>query len=88
MSGTAVVIPLYNHGSTIAATVERLRPYDLPIYIVDDGSDTATQATLRALYQRHPELRGLRLDGRRLAPRVEPCLRDAVVKRHGEVEAS
>ncbi len=58
---TAIVIPLYNHGATIAATVDRLRPYGLPIYIVDDGSDTATQATLRALYQRHPELRGLRL---------------------------
>ena len=61
MSGSAIVIPLYNLGSTIAATVERLRPYGLPIYIVDDGSDTATQATLTALYQRHPELRGLRL---------------------------
>lgn len=58
---TAIVIPLYNHGATIAATVDRLRPYGLPIYIVDDGSDAATQAALAELHRRHPELHCLRL---------------------------
>ena len=43
------VIPIYDHGSTIRALVRSLVQYDLPIYIVDDGSHEATQAELLAV---------------------------------------
>lgn len=57
----AVVIPIYNHGATIATTVARLAPYDLPIFIVDDGSDEATRALLQQLASAQPLVRLSRL---------------------------
>ncbi|MBP2170889.1 putative LPLAT superfamily acyltransferase [Erwinia toletana] len=44
-----VVIPCYNHGATMAAVLARLAPFALPVFIVDDGSDAATQNQLNAL---------------------------------------
>jgi len=44
-----VVIPCYNHGATMAAVLARLAPFNLPLLIVDDGSDAATQQQLEAL---------------------------------------
>ena len=44
-----LLIPIYNHGSSIRATVERLSCFKLPIFIVDDGSDTATRSILAEL---------------------------------------
>jgi glycosyltransferase involved in cell wall biosynthesis len=40
-----LVIPFYNHEHAIARTLDRLRPYQLPCWVVDDGSrsDSATQ---------------------------------------------
>jgi glycosyltransferase involved in cell wall biosynthesis len=43
------LIPIYDHGSTIRTLVRSLLQYDLPIYIVDDGSHEATQAELLAV---------------------------------------
>jgi glycosyltransferase involved in cell wall biosynthesis len=43
------LIPIYNHGSTIARTVQALRAHGLPVLIVDDGSDAATRDVLDAL---------------------------------------
>lgn len=40
------VIPCYNHGSTIAAVVSSLKPFDLPFIIVDDGSNANTKQAL------------------------------------------
>ncbi|OZB05805.1 MAG: glycosyl transferase [Idiomarina sp. 34-48-12] len=40
------LIPIYNHHETIRATVTKLLPFNLPILIVDDGSDAATKAAL------------------------------------------
>jgi len=57
----AIVIPIYNHGEAIAGTVERLLPYGLPIFLVDDGSDAATRAKLAALVERRPALHLFRL---------------------------
>lgn len=57
----ALIIPIYNHGETIGRTVDRLTPYGIPIYIVDDGSDAGTQATLAALAARQPLVRLHRL---------------------------
>jgi predicted LPLAT superfamily acyltransferase/GT2 family glycosyltransferase len=61
----ALVIPIYNHGGAIAATVERLLPYELPILIVDDGSDPPTQEALTNLLRRHPGVRLWRLEHNR-----------------------
>ncbi|RLM22457.1 acyltransferase [Brenneria alni] len=44
-----VVIPCYNHGAMMHAVMARLAPLSLPIFIVDDGSDTPTQRVLAQL---------------------------------------
>jgi predicted LPLAT superfamily acyltransferase/glycosyltransferase involved in cell wall biosynthesis len=44
-----LLIPIYNHGDSIRGTVERLAPHGLPIMVVDDGSDAATQQVLAQL---------------------------------------
>jgi len=41
-----LVIPIYEHGSTIRQVVESLAGANLPLLIVDDGSGPATQGTL------------------------------------------
>ena len=48
----AIVIPIYNHKDEIGATLERLMPYGLPVFVVDDGSNEATQAVLAELARR------------------------------------
>ena len=73
-----LLIPIYNHGERIAATVASLLAYGLPILIVDDGSDAATQRVLAQLANEQPTLRLARraqnggkgaavMDGMRLA---------------------
>ena len=56
-----LLIPIYNHGAAIRGTVRRLAGYGLPILIVDDGSDDATQAALAALAADFPQMRLFRL---------------------------
>ena len=48
-----IVIPIYNHKDVIGETVARLLVHALPIYVVDDGSDEATQQVLSALANHH-----------------------------------
>jgi glycosyltransferase involved in cell wall biosynthesis len=55
------LIPIYNHKDTIAATVHALRAHGLPVVIVDDGSDEATCAVLKALAADEPSIRLIRL---------------------------
>ncbi|MBD8880171.1 glycosyltransferase family 2 protein [Rhodanobacter sp. 7MK24] len=55
------LIPIYNHGGTIAGTVRALRAHGLPVLIVDDGSDDATRRVLDALAQDTDGVRLLRL---------------------------
>ncbi|CAB3710695.1 glycosyltransferase family 2 protein [Trinickia soli] len=58
----AIVIPIYNHKDEIGATLARLMPFGLPIFVVDDGSDETTQAVLAELDARwSPRLTLLRL---------------------------
>ena len=45
----AIVIPFYNHERAIAHTVAGLRPYRLPCWIVDDGSDPRCTPVLEQL---------------------------------------
>lgn len=58
----AIIIPIYNHLDTIAAVVARLATYDVPIFIVDDGSDEATQQVLASLAASEPRIRLSRLE--------------------------
>ncbi|TBS99343.1 glycosyltransferase, partial [Vibrio parahaemolyticus] len=37
------LIPCYNHGSTIADVVASLSSFDLPVLVVDDGSNEDTK---------------------------------------------
>ncbi|SIT40324.1 putative acyltransferase [Paraburkholderia ribeironis] len=48
-----IVIPIYNHKDAIGATVANLAVQRLPIFVVDDGSDAATQQVLAALAQQY-----------------------------------
>ena len=41
-----VIIPVYNHGETLAGTLECLVDFNLPTYVVDDGSDEKTKQIL------------------------------------------
>ncbi|QBR51260.1 glycosyltransferase [Erwinia sp. QL-Z3] len=44
-----VVIPCYNHGAMMASVLARLAPFNLAVFIVDDGSDEATRLQLERL---------------------------------------
>lgn len=53
----AIVIPIYNHKDSIAGVVSKLAVYGLPIFIVNDGSNAATQSVLEALAASQPLVR-------------------------------
>lgn len=53
----AIVIPIFNHKDTIVDVVGKLVDYELPIFIVDDGSNMATREALEALAVREPLVR-------------------------------
>lgn len=55
------LVPIYNHGSTIARTVRGLCAHGLPVLVVDDGSDPATRDVLDALARDEPGMTLLRL---------------------------
>lgn len=44
-----IVIPIYNHKDAIGDTLARLAVHGLPFFVVDDGSDAATQQVLAGL---------------------------------------
>ena len=44
-----VLIPCYNHGAMLDAVLARLAPFNLPVIIVDDGSDALTKQQIAAL---------------------------------------
>jgi glycosyltransferase involved in cell wall biosynthesis len=51
----AIVVPFYNHERAIAHTVAGLRPYRLPCWIVDDGSDPRCAPVLEQLVREEGE---------------------------------
>ncbi len=51
-----ILIPIYNHGDAIAATIDKLQIYKLPIFIIDDGCDDATKQLLSRIGDTHPEI--------------------------------
>lgn len=50
-----IVIPVFNHGATLPGVLAQLQPFELPVILVDDGSDADTARTLRQLANGHPE---------------------------------
>ncbi|UXO67152.1 glycosyltransferase family 2 protein [Pantoea dispersa] len=54
-----VLIPCYNHGAMLASVLARLAPFNLPVIVVDDGSDARTKQHIAALNA--PQLRVLTL---------------------------
>ena len=53
MMNCCVVIPVYNHGQSLAGTVERLSDFGMHTIIVDDGSDAETKAEIADLVALH-----------------------------------
>ncbi|GMO12702.1 MAG: hypothetical protein Ta2A_22810 [Treponemataceae bacterium] len=43
------VIPVYNHGKEVGNVVKQLTPYNLPIILVDDGSNAETKIALNSI---------------------------------------
>ena len=59
----AVVIPVYNHERAIAATLESVLEHQLPVLLVDDGSDQQCRRLLLDLQRSHAQqVTVLRLD--------------------------
>lgn len=56
-----ILIPIYNHKDTIAACVAQLAAYQLSIFIIDDGSDQATQDVLTSVANSYPLVKLYRL---------------------------
>ena len=56
-----VVIPCFNHGAMIASVLAGVKLFGLPCFIVDDGSDAATQEILRSVTAHDPDITLLRL---------------------------
>lgn len=58
----AVVIPVYNHGGTVAEVVRNACGQGFPVIVVDDGSTDATSRNLQSIQDirilRHPRNRG------------------------------
>ncbi len=46
MAKYGFLIPVYNHGASCLETVELLLPYQLPVIVVDDGSDRENKKLL------------------------------------------
>lgn len=56
------IIPVYNHPAAIGAVVAQVRGYDLPVILVDDGSEPACAALLKQLAANEDQITLLRLD--------------------------
>ncbi len=58
----AIVIPVYNHGGTVAQVVRNAGRHGFPVIVVDDGSTDDTAANLEPLHDitvlRHPRNQG------------------------------
>ena len=58
---TCVLIPVYNHGSTLLALIKRLKEYALPIILVDDGSDRNTREAIQEVASHYAPTEIIRL---------------------------
>ena len=44
-----IVVPIYNHGQQLTSTLENLSKFDLPIILVDDGSNSQTKKVIEKI---------------------------------------
>ncbi len=51
-----VVIPIFNHATTVPALLEQLSAYRLPCILINDGSDGDATECLRRLVEQQPDL--------------------------------
>ena len=51
-----VLVPHFNHGAAIAATVARIRAHGVPVLLVDDGSSSEERAIVAELAANTPEV--------------------------------
>ncbi len=49
-----IIIPCYNHGSTLKCVVKQLQFLQLPIVIIDDGSDSETKNSIAGIIEQTP----------------------------------
>jgi glycosyltransferase involved in cell wall biosynthesis len=49
-----IIIPVYNHGTTVGAVIEKLSFLGLPIIMIDDGSDNETKSCLAQIHSTFP----------------------------------
>lgn len=61
MFSPCIIIPLYNHGSTLHQTILELQPYGVPVIVVDDGSTQETQQALQNVVTNFNWVRAIRL---------------------------
>lgn len=47
-----IIIPCYNHGKTIAGVLDRISRFNLPVILIDDGSNEDTKSLLKSVSQR------------------------------------
>lgn len=47
------VIPVYNHGSTLEAVVQKLLIHNLPIIVIDDGNDETNKAFIKSVAEKY-----------------------------------
>jgi len=55
-----LLIPVFNHGPGLAATLAELAPLQHPVIVVDDGSDASSRIIIDAAVQGHSWIRLLR----------------------------
>jgi len=56
MFNPCLLIPVYNHGEQLPATVAALQHFGLPCLLVNDGSDQSTYNTIESLCRSHNEI--------------------------------
>ena len=54
-----IIIPVYNHGETLAATLDDLASFSLATFIVDDGSDSQTKQILDGIEAEYDIIRNM-----------------------------
>ena len=80
------VIPTHNHSTMLESVVTRIRDHDIPIFIVDDGSDAETRQAVEQLHAPDQGVFCRRLDDN-AGKGVAVMTGMAAAKRHGFTHA-
>ena len=80
------VVPTHNHSSALESVATRIRDHDIPVFIVDDGSDTETRNAVSRLHAPDGGIFCQRLD-ENAGKGVAVMTGMAAAKRHGFTHA-